>query len=138
MNSGSRPNALLAPSLASILAARVAPAHENPHVQAMVVALEDLRQAPTSRSANAAANQVLHSLFHDQSQIGDEALALLAGYYLGDSTEPECEILARGRRMLPLLEAADRKPNELPLRRPGPHSRTELAELIRQGTQCDE
>jgi hypothetical protein len=137
MNRGSRPNALLALSLALILGACVAPAHENPHVQAMVAARVELRQAPTSRSANAAANQALHSLIQDQSQIGDEALALLAGYYLGESNEPECEILARGRRMLSLLEAADRNPNELPLRRPGSQSRSELAELIRQGKLCD-
>lgn len=123
---------------AVVLSACAPRAHENPHVQAVVETLTASRHEPTNRSANAAANEAFRLLLQDQGPTSDEALAILAAYYLGDSGEPECEILARGQRMLPLLSAADSKPNDLPLRRPGPQSRTELAELIRQGKRCDE
>lgn len=103
--------------LAVLLCGCPAKAPPNPHLQAMVEAQSALLRQPASRGANAAANAVLASLLQDHSRIGDEALALPAGYCLGESTEPECEILRRGPRMLPLLAAADARNLIAPLRR---------------------
>ena len=123
--------------LAVLLCGCPAKAPPNPQLEAMVQALSGLQRQPASRGANAAANAALASLLQDHSRIGDEALALLAGYYLGESTEPECEILRRGPRMLPLLAAADARNLVIPLRRSSVHSRAALAAWIRPGRQCD-
>jgi hypothetical protein len=123
--------------LAVLLCRCPAKASSNPHLQAMVEAQSALQRQPASRGANAAANAALASLLQDHSRTGDEALALLAGYYLGESTEPECEILLRGPRMLPMLAAADARNLVVPLRRSSVHSRAALAAWIRQGRQCD-
>lgn len=123
--------------LAALLCGCPAKAPPNPQLETMVQALSALQRQPANRSATAAANAALASLLQDQSRIGDEALAILAGYYLGESTEPECEILRRGPRMLPLLAAAETRGLALPLRRSRVHRRAALAAWIRQGRLCD-
>lgn len=107
------------------------------HVTRVSDALTALRIAPSSRSANAQANRALALLLKDTSSAGDEALAALAGHYLGESTEPECEILARGQRMLPLLTRFNRQPPLVKLATSGAHSRSELIAQIKAGVRCE-
>jgi hypothetical protein len=107
------------------------------HISRVEVAMSRLRQAPTSREANADANRAMQLLLTDQTAEGDEALAALAGHYLGESTEPECEILRRGVRMVTLLDQFSTNPPTVQLRPSEAHSRAELIAQIRSGKVCE-
>lgn len=107
------------------------------HVTRFTDALTALREGAGDKGANAQANRALELLVKDSSAAGDEALAALAGHYLGESTEPECEILARRRRMLPLLIQFRRNPPTVHLPASPVHSRSELISQINDAVQCE-
>jgi hypothetical protein len=107
------------------------------HVTRFSDALTALRAGASDRHANLQANRALELLLKDTSAAGDEALAALAGHYLGESTEPECEILARGSRMLPLLIRFTRNPPTLHLPASPVHSRSELINQINDAERCE-
>lgn len=107
------------------------------HVTRLSEALAALRAKPTDKSTNLQANHALELLVRDTSAAGDEALAALAGHYLGESTEPECEILERGSRMLPLLIRFNRNPPAVHLPASPLHSRSELISEINHAERCD-
>lgn len=109
----------------------------NPLVSSVVSSRQKLEAHPSDRAANMEANEALHLLINDRTAVGDEALAILAGHYLGESGEPECEILARGVRMVPLLKHFSEKDPILPLRRSTVDSREQLIELIGDGKICE-
>jgi hypothetical protein len=107
------------------------------HVNSVSSALTALRASPSSRSANAAASRAFERLIKDHSAASDEALAALAGHYLGESTEPECEILSRGERMLPWLRRFKTNPPLIRLPTSTAHSRGELIAQIQSGAICE-
>jgi hypothetical protein len=85
---------------------------------------------------NGAETGAIYRLVTDRSSTGDEALAVLIGYYLGESTEPECEALARGKRMVRHLEHFDKCQPPVKLKPSPAHSRAETVSLIKQGKTC--
>ncbi|WP_342315411.1 hypothetical protein [Lysobacter sp. FW306-1B-D06B] len=107
------------------------------HVTRFSDALNALSEGASGKRANVQANRALELLVKDISAAGDEALAALAGHYLGESTEPECEILARGARMLPLLMRFTRNPPTVHLPASPVHSRSELIDQINNAERCD-
>jgi hypothetical protein len=96
-----------------------------------------LRKDPAGKAANSNANRAFELLLKDTSPAGDEALAALVGHYLGDSTEPECEVLARGKRMLPLLVRFIDRPPLVDLPLSTAHGRSESIEHVRSGVRCE-
>ena len=106
------------------------------HISRVSSSLTALRKAPSNHQTNVASNRAFELLLKDTSPSGDEALAALAGHYLGDSTEPECEILARGNRMIPLLQRFDRNPPLVQLPVSNTSSRSELITQIKTGARC--
>lgn len=107
------------------------------HVTRVSDSLTALRGNPSDKLANAQANHAFEVLLKDTSPSGDEALAALVGHYLGDSTEPECEILARGSRMLALLARFNRNPPLVQLPASTVHSRSEIIGQIKTGVRCE-
>lgn len=59
-----------------------------------------------SRQNRDALDRSLRALLTTRTRETDEALAILLGFYLGDESHAalQCELLARGRRPLPLLK----------------------------------
>lgn len=112
-------------------------AHGQMLVDRFVKAKINLRQHPSSAEANQEVNEALRALIQNESLEGDHALAALAGHYLGESSEPECEILRRGARMVPLLKGADEKGESLNLPQSNVYSRAGLAEMIGKGELCE-
>ncbi|WP_342315666.1 hypothetical protein [Lysobacter sp. FW306-1B-D06B] len=106
------------------------------HVTQVSEALRAL-QSDRSHAAQSRANRAIEVLLKDRSPAADEAMAALAGHYLGEAAEVECEIAARGERMVPLLERFDRAPPPLPLAASTVHSRAELIQWIHAGVRCD-
>ena len=117
------------------------PSTLSPAAQRHVTRVSDsfaaLRKNSSDKLANAQSNRAFELLLKDTSTAGDEALAALVGHYLGDSTEPECEVLARGRRMLPLLARFNRYPPSVQLPASTVHSRSELIGQIKAGVRCE-
>jgi hypothetical protein len=107
------------------------------HVTRVSEAFSALRKSPTSHAANSQSNHAFELLLKDKSSAGDEALAALIGHYLGDSTEAECEALARGKRMLPLLVRFNHRPPLVQLPLSTAHSRSELIAQIKAGVRCE-
>jgi hypothetical protein len=124
------------PTAALGAAGKLSPAAQR-HVTRISHSLTALRKDPGAQLANTQANRALELLLKDRSAAGDEALAALLGHPLGDSTEPECEALARGRRMLPLLLRFDRNPPPIQLPASSVHSRLEIIDQIEAGIRCD-
>jgi hypothetical protein len=112
-------------------------AQEQALIDRFVNAKIRLRQHPSSAEANQEANEALRALIENESLEGDRALVALAGHYLGESSEPECEILRRGERMISLLKEADERPQKVDLPKSDLHSRKGLAEAIRKGEVCE-
>ncbi len=106
-------------------------------VDRFVNAKVQLSRHPASHRANQDANEALHALIQDESLSGDRALAVLAGHYLGDAREPECELLRRGERMIPLLLECDRVGKSVGLPRSNTYSRLAIAEMIENGERCE-
>ena len=127
--------------MTSCIAAAAQSSHLSPaaqkHTTRVSTSLITLRRTPSSHKANAEANRAFELLLKDKSPAGDEALAALAGHYLGESTEPECEILVRGKRMIPLLQQFNRNPPLVNLPLSGTHSRSELIGQIKAGAHCE-
>ena len=107
------------------------------HVTRVSNSLATLNKDPTDKLANSQANRAFELLIKDTSPAGDEALAALVGHYLGDSTEPECEVLARGDRMLPVLARFIRSPPSIHLPISNTDSRSELSNQIKAGVLCE-
>jgi len=110
---------------------------ENGLVDRFVSAKVQLSSHPASHRANQDANEALRAIIQDESSSGDRALALLAGHYLGDSGEPECELLRRGERMVPLLLEYDKVGKSVGLPKSNVYSRLGIAEMIEGGKQCE-
>lgn len=100
--------------------------------------LRKLSRNPSDKQANRERNRLLEDLIKDESEKGDCALAWLAGRRLGDSGEPECEILTRGSRLIEKLEELDALDRQVDLPASSLHSRSSLVEQIRAGRSCDE
>ena len=107
------------------------------HVVRISTSLMALRESPSSHKANVAAGRAFELLLKDETPAGDEALAALAGHYLGESTEPECEILVRGKRMIPWLQRFNQNPPTIRLPASTAHSRSELIGQIEAGVRCE-
>lgn len=106
-------------------------------VDRFVEAKVELALHPASPKANQDANDALRALIQDESLSGDRALAILAGHYLGDSGEPECELLRRGKRMIPLLLEYDQMSRSVGLPRSNTYSRLGIAEMIENRERCE-
>jgi hypothetical protein len=96
-----------------------------------------LQGAPADIDANVTAAQVIYDLLADNSPGADEALAALAGYSIGGAAEISCEILRRGKRILPDLIRFERCPPVLPLDASRATGRAEFAAMIEEGKHCD-
>jgi len=61
-------------------------------------------EAETEQTASTL-DSALSSVLEDRSRVGDEALAVLLGFYLGEHSGEDisCELVARGSRVLPFL-----------------------------------
>ncbi len=117
--------------------------------------VEGLVIVQASWATDAAQDVLAHSLFEtrfyalldDKSPEPDEALVALRAYYVGEDNaeELDCELMIRGRRLLPLLERYQRCP---PVAGRGPFPRNlqtvmpdddyiETIAAIRRGEPCE-
>lgn len=96
-----------------------------------------VQSAPSDIDANATAAQIVYDLLADNSPASDEALAALGGYSVSDSDEIKCEILKRGKRLLPDLIQFEKCPPVLPLDVSRANARAEFVQLVEQGKHCD-
>jgi hypothetical protein len=78
-----------------------------------------------------------HDLISDPSEVADEALAALVGYYNGESQEVECDVLKRGSRALPHLERFERCPPTIDLPKLDGDFWGGLRSQIVDGKSCD-
>ena len=67
-------------------------------------AYDQVVQAETQQAASAL-DLALSRVLEDRSRLGDEALAVLLGFYLGEHSGEDisCELIARGAKVLPFL-----------------------------------
>jgi hypothetical protein len=74
-------------------------------VRPVFAAYSRVLRAETEETANGLENTLAH-VFKDKSSVGDEALAVLLGFYLGEHSGEDisCELVSRGSRVLKKLE----------------------------------
>jgi hypothetical protein len=96
-----------------------------------------VQSAPSDVDAHITAAQVIYDVLADNSTASDEALAALTGYSVSDSDEIKCEILKRGKPLLPDLIQFEKCPPVLPLDASRANARAEFVRLVEQGKLCD-